>query len=102
MAARHRRFSSEEKVGILRRHPVEKVPVSDLCDERELRPGVFCRWQKELFGNGAWAFDRHGNALTRELERRVSTREATLARRNEAIAELMGDIIALRRSLQGI
>jgi len=28
-----RRFSPAEKVGILRRHLLEQVPVSDLCDE---------------------------------------------------------------------
>ena len=43
MAARHRRFSCEEKVRILRRHLVEKVAVSDLYDEHELRPNVFYR-----------------------------------------------------------
>ena len=102
MAARHRRFSSEEKVGIVRRHLVEKVPVSDLCDEHELRPNVFYRWQKQLFENGSSAFDRHGDPRTRELERSVSALEATLARRNEAIAEIMEDVVALRRSLQGI
>lgn len=26
-------FSAEEKVAILRRHLIEKVPVSDLCDQ---------------------------------------------------------------------
>ena len=102
MAARHRRFSSKEKVSILRRHLLEKVPVSELCDEHQLRPNVFYRWQKELFENGSWAFDRDGDPRTRELERRVSTLEATLARRNEAIAELMEEIVALRHSLQGI
>ena len=101
MAARHRRFSCEEKVRILRRHLVEKVAVSDLCDEHELRPNVFYRWQKELFENGSSAFDRQGDPRARELEQKVSALEARLARRNEAIAELMEDNVALRHSLHG-
>ena len=40
----------------MRRHLVEKVPVSKLCDELGLRSTVFYRWQKELFENGAAAF----------------------------------------------
>jgi hypothetical protein len=33
-------FTIEQKVAILRRHMVDKVPVSDLCDELELQPKV--------------------------------------------------------------
>lgn len=47
---RHR-FSPEEKVRILRRHLLDKVPVSDLCDELGLNPNVFYSWQK-AFGRG--------------------------------------------------
>jgi transposase-like protein len=49
-------YTAEEKVAILRRHLLDKVPVSDLCEEKGLRPTVFYRWQKELFENGASAF----------------------------------------------
>lgn len=33
MSKSRRRFSSEEKVGIIRRHLSDKVALSDLCDE---------------------------------------------------------------------
>lgn len=49
-------FTGEEKVAIPRRHLSDKVPVSDLCEELGLQPTVFYRWQKELFENGAAAF----------------------------------------------
>src|SRR5439155_4088035 len=49
-------FHSRGKSSILRRHFVDKVPVSELCEELGLRPTVFYRWQKELFENGAAAF----------------------------------------------
>ena len=35
---------------------MDKVPVSELCEELVLRPTVFYRWQKELFENGGAAF----------------------------------------------
>jgi len=47
-----------EKVAILRRHLIERVPVSDLCDEYQLQPTLFYAWQKIFFENGATAFDR--------------------------------------------
>ena len=56
MRKERKHFTPEEKVAILRRHLVDKVPVSELCGELGLRPTVFYRWQKELFENGAAAF----------------------------------------------
>ena len=56
MRKERKHFTPEEKVAILRRHLVDKVPVSELCEELSLRPTVFYRWQKELFENGAAAF----------------------------------------------
>jgi transposase len=49
-------YTAEEKVAILRRHLLDQVPVSDLCEEPGLQPTVFYRWQKEFFENGAAAF----------------------------------------------
>jgi hypothetical protein len=49
----------EEKVSILRRHLIEKVPVSNLCEEFGLHPTVFYRWLKQFFENGAAAFQNH-------------------------------------------
>ena len=36
--SKRRHFSGPEKVKILKRHLLEKVPVSDLCDEYKLYP----------------------------------------------------------------
>ena len=41
---KHRRqYTAQEKMSILRRHLVDGVPVSDLCDELGLQPTVFYR-----------------------------------------------------------
>ena len=56
MKKERKHYAAEEKVAILRRHLLDKVPVSDLCEEVGLRPTVFYRWQKEFFENGAAAF----------------------------------------------
>jgi transposase-like protein len=58
MKKQRKHYTPEEKVAILRRHLVEGVPISDLCDERGLQPTVFYRWQKEFFENGAAAFQQ--------------------------------------------
>ncbi len=45
--------TSEEKVAILSRHLIDKVPVSTLCDECQLHPTVFYRGLQQFFENGA-------------------------------------------------
>ena len=58
MAKQRKNYTPQEKVSVLRRHLLEHVPVSELCEELSLRPTVFYRWQKEFFENGAAAFGR--------------------------------------------
>ncbi len=58
MKKQRKHYTPGEKVLILRRHLLEKEPISNLCDELGLRPTVFYRWQKEFFENGAPAFER--------------------------------------------
>jgi transposase-like protein len=57
MARRKRRtFSPDDKVAILKKHLVDGVPISEVCDEHELQPNQFYTWQRQFFENGAAAF----------------------------------------------
>jgi transposase-like protein len=46
MFEKRRHFNPEEKVGILKKHLLEKVPVSTLCDLHGIHPTMFhrCYW----------------------------------------------------------
>jgi transposase-like protein len=97
MSSRQRRqFKPQEKVAIVRRHLLEQVRVSDLCDESGIQPTVFYRWQKQLFENGAVAFERHQDA-TAPLSRRIAKLEEKLCSKNEVIAELMEEQIKAKK-----
>ena len=91
-------YSPEEKLSILKRHLVEGVPVSDLCDELQLNPNIFYAWQKQLFENGAAAFERRTKASgPTPTERQVEALRAKLATKNEVIAELMEECVLLKK-----
>ena len=75
MRKERKHYTAEEKVAILRHHLLDKVPVSDLCEERGLQPTVFYRWQKEFFENGAAAFQ------TPERPRRQQSSAASIPQR---------------------
>jgi transposase len=51
-------YTPVEKVAILRRHLIDRVAVSDLCDEHQLSPTLFYLWQKQFFEGGTAAFER--------------------------------------------
>jgi len=99
MARERSRFTAQEKVAILRRHLLEKVAVSALCDEFRLKPSAFYRWQKGFFENGAAAFERDGNAALQRLQAQVLGLRAKLTRKDQVIAELLEAHLALKGDL---
>ena len=99
MRKERKNYTAEEKVAILRRHLVEKEPISKLCDEQGLQPTVFYRWQKEFFENGAAAFQTKARANHPAEQERIEYLEKKIQRKDEVLAELMGEHIALKKSL---
>src|SRR5919201_6869239 len=96
-ARERRHFTPEQKVAIVKQHLVDGVPISDLCDEHHLLPTQFYQWQKQLFENGATAFERKGRPPgPSPQERRIQHLEAKLATKNEVIAELMEENVNLK------
>ena len=102
MTQRRKHYSSEEKVSILRRHLLEHVAVSDLCDELGLAPTVFYRWQKEFFENGAAAFVRKSKRQNKQESRqarKVEALEVKLVTKNEVLSELMEEHVKLEKEI---
>jgi transposase len=101
MSKPRRHFAATEKVAILKRHLVEKVPVSDLCDELGLYPNQVYGWLKEFFENGHAAFDngRKSKAVEDGKDRKIEQLEAKLQRRDSVMAELMEAHTVLKKEL---
>src|SRR3989440_12768334 len=96
-----RHFSGAEKVAILKRHLIDKVPISDLCDELHIYPNQFYGWLKEFFEDGHTAFDngRKSKAVEDAQQRKIQHLEAKLQRKNEVLAELMEEHTLLKKEL---
>ena len=78
-----RQFTAEQKVAIIKQHLVDKVPVSDLCEQHQILATQFYQWQKQLFQNGSSAFERAQKKSAAE-QRKIDKLEAKLATKNEA------------------
>jgi transposase-like protein len=96
-----RHFADHEKVAILKRHLVDKVPVSDLCDELALHPNQVYDWLKKFFENGHLAFanGRKPKADDNAKDLKIQRLEAKVQKKNEVMAELMEAHTELKKSL---
>jgi len=99
MSRERKNYTPEEKVAILKRHLVDKIPVSDLCDELELNLNVFYSWQKQLFENAAAVFQKPRRRQTDRRDEKIEKLEEKLAQKNEVLAELLQEHVQLKKEL---
>jgi len=100
MTKRKRRyFSPEEKVALLKKHLLDKVPISDIGDENDLNPVTFYSWQKQLFEQGTLAFQNRKDSKVKKLEKDVSRLSSKLQTKNEVLSELMEEHLTLKKNL---
>jgi len=96
-------FTPDQKVAIVRRHLLEQVPVSDLCDQYGIHATQYYNWQKQLFENAAPAFERRTNKANKRRQedaagRKISQLEEKLQNKNEVISELMEENIRAKKA----
>ena len=101
-----RQFTAELKAEIVRRHLVDRVPVSDLCDEYKIAPSLLYSWQRVVLEQMAQVLEhgsrRNGKADAAQANRdkqKVASLEAKLARKDEVIAEISADYVRLKKEL---
>lgn len=99
MKRKRNSYTPEEKVIILKRHLVDKIPVSDLCDQYNLQPTVFYRWQSDFFEKGSAAFEKTKDSKHLKQEQRIKELEQKLLRKNEVLSELMEEHVKLKKTL---
>ena len=100
MSMQRRRFGTDQKAAILKRYLVDKVPISDLCDEYGIKPNQIYAWQKILFDNVEAAFHpvakRAANKLSVQ-EEKIARLENKLQQKNEVISELMEENVRAKK-----
>ena len=91
-----RHWSADEKIKLLRRHLIENIAISKICEESNLAPSLFHRWQEQLFQNAALALE--GKRPERNQDRqRIEKLENKIRQKDEVLAELMAEHISLKK-----
>jgi transposase-like protein len=102
MVRQRRHFTPQQKVALLRLHLLEKKPVSDICQDNNIAVNLFYLWQKQLFENGAAAFEKTSKprkAETDAKDRKIAALQEKLQRKHEVLSELMEEHIQLKKEL---
>jgi transposase-like protein len=98
-----RNFTTEQKVALMRRHLVDKEPVSKICEEEKLQPSLFYQWLRQAFDNlaGALAPEAADEASKREKEQaaRIRELETKLVKKDNVIAEVTEELVRTKKEL---
>ena len=102
--SKRKHLTPEQKVAIVRRHLLEQVPVSDLCDEYGIHATQYYAWQKQLFEQGSVAFERKTNKANEKRQqtaqaKKIEQLEEKLHKKNEVVAELLEEHVQLKKEL---
>jgi transposase len=92
-----RHWSAEDKTKLLRQHLIEKTPVSKICEQAELAPSLFHRWLEQLFQNAPLALESKRTPERGKDQQRIEKLEAKMRQKDEVLAELMAEHIALKK-----
>ena len=98
-----RNFTNEQKVALMRRHLVDKEPVSKICEDAQLQPSVFYQWLRQAFDNLGAAMGPPSSGDPSKREKELATRnrelEAKLVKKDNVIAEISAEYVALKKEL---
>ncbi len=97
MSRTRRRFTSEQKAQIVRRHLVSKQPVSALAEEFGLQPSQIHTWVNTVLAQADKAFEKSAeNGRSEKVkDQRI---EAKLITKNEVIAELLEENVKAKKA----
>jgi transposase len=99
---RRRKYSAEEKFGIVKQVLSKAKTVSEISDEYGIHPNQYYRWQGEFFESALNGFKEKFQGRTRTAEDREKQRmREEISRMKDVIAEIASENIELKKKNMG-
>ena len=99
---KRKRYTPEEKVKILREIVEEGKSVSTVAEGYGLHPNNIFNWRKQLFEGAPEVFEIKRPDVSAKAEgRKAAELEAKLKQKDEVIAELAEELLALKKKSSG-
>ena len=98
-----KRYTAEEKAKILREVLEDGKSVSEVAEKYELHPNCIFKWRKQLLEEGKQTFQvKRPDISKKAAERKIAALEDKLKQKDEVIAELAEELLALKKKNSGL
>ena len=97
MRRKRRKFSAEEKLIAVKKHLLEGVSSSEVCEEYSIHPNQLSNWKQILFENGTSAFTKESNKDKKIADSKIKQLEEKIAHKDNVISEIMSDFIETKK-----
>jgi len=100
---RRKRYTAEEKVKILREILEDGKSISQTAEKYGIHPNNVMNWRKQLIEGGAQTFQiKRADISDKAEERKVAALENKIKQKDEVIAELAEELLALKKKNSGL
>jgi len=100
---RRKRYTAEEKVKILREVLEDGKQISQVAEKYGLSPNNIFKWRKQLFEEGIQTFQiKRADISGKAEERKITALEDRIKQKDEIIAELAEELLALKKKNSGL
>ena len=100
---KRKKYTAEEKVTILREVLEDGKSISQTAEQYGIHPNNIMHWRKQLFEGGIQTFQiKRTDISGKAEERKVSALEDKLKQKDEVIAELAEELLALKKKNCGL
>lgn len=99
MSRKRRSFTPADKAAAVRKHLVDKVPVSQIAEQLKVQPTLIHNWINAVLVQAERAFEppRGAKPVEDKRDRQISQLREKLVTKNEVIAELMEENIRSKK-----
>ena len=92
-----RHFTAEQKAAVVLSHLKDQRPVSTVCEQYQINPNLFYRWQAEFLANAAAAFQKTDPQLQKAEQRRTHVLEEQLQKKDSIIAYVTTELMKSKK-----
>jgi transposase len=100
---RRKRYTSEEKIKILREVLEDGKSISSAAEGHGIHPNLILSWRKQLFEVGKQAFEiKRPDITEKAMEKQAKALEEKLQHKDNVIAELAQELLELKKKRTGL
>jgi len=98
-----KRYTAEEKMKFLREMHEDGKTISQVSEEHGVHPNNLFKWRKQHLEQGVENFKTKRKDITgKAKDRKIAALEDKLKHKDEVIAELAGELLALKKKNSGL